>query len=74
MKEKIEKILEEVRPSLLAHGGNVQLVDVTDDGIVKVRLTGACAGCAASTITLAYGVEKILRQKLPEIKKVVSVK
>ncbi len=73
MKEKVEKVLEEIRPSIQADGGNVELVDVTDDGIVKVRLTGSCAGCPMSQITLKAGIERVLKQKIPEIEKVVQV-
>ncbi|MFO7990758.1 MAG: NifU family protein [Thermoplasmata archaeon] len=72
MKEKVEKVLEEIRPSIQADGGNVELVDVTDDGIVKVRLTGACAGCPMSQLTLKAGIERVLKQKIPEVKEVVQ--
>ncbi len=73
MKEKVEKALEEIRPALQADGGNVELVDVTD-GIVKVRLTGACGSCPMSTYTLKVGIEQKLKQTLPEIKSVEQVK
>jgi len=72
MKEKIEKALDKVRPSLMADGGNVELVDV-EDGIVKVRLTGACGGCPMSQMTLKMGIERVLKQEIPEIKEVESV-
>lgn len=72
MKEQIEKILDKIRPSLMADGGNVELVDV-EDGTVKVRLTGACGGCPMSQMTLKMGIERLLKQELPEIKEVVSV-
>ena len=72
MNENIEKILEQIRPSLQADGGNVELVGVKD-GIVSVRLTGACGGCPMATITLKAGIERILKSKLPEVKEVVSV-
>ncbi len=72
MKEKIEKALEKIRPSLMADGGNVQLVDVKD-GVVKVRLQGACAGCMMSQMTLKMGIERLLKQEIPEIKEVVAV-
>ena len=71
MREKVEEILEMVRPSLIADGGNVELVDVTD-GVVKLKLTGACAGCPMSTMTLKDGIERILKQEIPEVKEVVS--
>ena len=62
MKEEVEKILEEIRPQLQADGGNIELVDVVD-GIVKVKMTGACAGCPMSQMTLQWGVEKYLKKK-----------
>lgn len=71
MREKVEEVLDMIRPSLVADGGNVELVDVTD-GVVKVKLTGACAGCPMSTMTLKNGIEKILKQEIPEVKEVVS--
>ncbi|MEW5953313.1 MAG: NifU family protein [Bacillota bacterium] len=73
MREKVEAALEKVRPFLQRDGGNVELVDVTDDGVVKVRLTGACGGCPMSTYTLKQGIERSLKQSLPEIKEVVQV-
>lgn len=73
MQRKVEKALEKIRPQLQAHGGDVELVDVTDDGVVKVRLTGACAGCPMSTMTLAMGVERTLKQKIPEVERVETV-
>ena len=74
MKEKVEEVLKEIRPALQADGGDVELVDVDEkNGIVKLRLTGACAGCPFSTMTLQMGIERILKQKIPEIKKVEAV-
>ncbi len=72
MREEVEKILEEIRPSLQADGGDIELVDV-EDGVVKVRLKGSCAGCPMSQMTLAFGVEKALKEKLPEVKRVEAV-
>lgn len=72
MKEKVEKSLEKIRPSLKADGGDVELVEVKD-GIVKVRLTGACGGCPMSQMTLKMGIERVLKKDIPEIKEVVSV-
>lgn len=72
MKEKVEKVLEEIRPSLQADGGDVELVAV-EGSTVKVRLTGACAGCPMSQMTLAFGIEKILKERIPEIEKVEAV-
>ena len=72
MKEKVEAALEKIRPSLRADGGDVELVDV-QDGIVTVRLTGACGSCPMSTMTLRMGVERIIKQEVPEIKELVAV-
>lgn len=72
MKEKVQEVLEMIRPSLQADGGDVELVDVTEEGIVKVRLTGHCAGCPMSTMTLKNGIERILKQEIPEVKEVVQ--
>jgi Fe-S cluster biogenesis protein NfuA len=71
-KEKVEGVLDKIRPSLLADGGDVELVDV-NDGTVTLKLTGACAGCPFSTMTLKMGIEKILKQEVPEVKEVVAV-
>lgn len=73
LKEKVEEALNKVRPSLQADGGDVQLVDVDDNGIVKVKLQGACAGCPMSQMTLKMGIEKILKQNVPEVDRVESV-
>lgn len=73
MKEAVQLALEEVRPHLQVDGGDVEFVDVTDDGVVKVRLTGACAGCPMSQMTLKWGVENYLKKKIPEVKSVESV-
>ncbi len=72
MKEKVEAVLDKIRPSLVADGGNVELIDVSD-GVVKVKLTGACAGCPMSTMTLRMGIERLVKRELPEIKEVVAV-
>ena len=74
MREQVEKVLnEKIRPMLLADGGNVELVDVTDDGIVKVKLTGACGCCPMSQMTLKMGIERLLKEEIPEIKEVISI-
>ncbi len=73
MKEKIEAALEKIRPFLQRDGGDVELVEVTEDGVVKVKLTGACGGCPMATMTLKHGVERAIREDVPEIKSVVSV-
>lgn len=67
MKEKVMEALEKIRPSLQADGGDVELVDVVD-GLVKVRLKGACSGCPMSTMTIKNGIEKYLKQVIPEVK------
>jgi len=72
MNEKVEKALDKIRPALMADGGNVELVDV-EDGVVKVKLTGACGGCPMSQMTLKMGIERVLKQELPEIKEVRAV-
>jgi len=72
LKEKVESALNKVRPSLQADGGDVQLVDVDDQGVVKVKLTGACGGCPMSQMTLKMGIEKILKQNVPEVTRVES--
>ncbi len=71
MREKVEAALDKIRPSLVADGGNVELIDV-NDGVVKLKLTGACASCPMSTLTLKNGIERILKQEIPEIKEVVA--
>lgn len=73
LREKVEQALETVRPHLQADGGNVELVDVSDDGIVKVKLTGACGSCPMSAMTLQYGVTNAIKQAVPEVKEVQSV-
>lgn len=73
MQDKVAEVLNKIRPGLVADGGDVELVDVTDDGVVKVRLTGACAGCPMSTFTLKAGIEQRLKQEISEVKKVEQV-
>ncbi len=73
MKAEVEKAIREIQPSLRADGGDIELVDVTEDGIVKVRLKGACLGCPFSQITLKLGVERYLKIRVPQIKRVVVV-
>jgi Fe-S cluster biogenesis protein NfuA len=72
MKETVEKALEIIRPALKADGGDIELVDVVD-GVVKVRLTGACGGCPMSQMTLKMGVERVLKQQVPGVKTVETV-
>jgi Fe-S cluster biogenesis protein NfuA len=73
MKEKVEAALEEVRPALQRDGGDVELVEVTEDGIVKVRLQGACKGCPMAQMTLQMGIERIIKEKVPDVKSVQAV-
>ncbi len=72
MHDRVEEVLNKIRPQLMMDGGNVELVDV-NDGVVNVRLTGACGGCAMATMTLKMGIERIIKQEIPEIKEVVAV-
>lgn len=72
MREKVEEVLNKIRPALQADGGDVELVDI-EDGVVKVRLKGACGSCPFSIITLQVGIEQVLKKEIPEVKKVVSV-
>ena len=73
MKEKVEAALENVRPALQRDGGDVELVEVSDDGVVKVRLTGACHGCPMAQMTLQMGIERVLKEAVPEVKTVEAV-
>lgn len=73
MKERVEAALDKIRPALQADGGDVEFVDVTEDGVVQVRLVGACRGCPMSQLTLANGVERVLKQEIPEVTRVEPV-
>ncbi len=73
MKEKVETALNKVRPYLQRDGGDVELVSVEDDGTVKVKLKGACGGCPMATQTLKNGIERVLKEEVPEVKEVISV-
>lgn len=72
-KEAVEKALDEVRPMLMSDGGNVELVDVNEDGVVLVRLQGSCSGCPSATITLRQGIERIIKEKVPGVTAVESI-
>ena len=72
MKEKVEAALAQVRPALQADGGDVELVDV-NEGVVSLKLKGACAGCPMATMTLRNGIERILKEQVPEVKEVIAV-
>jgi Fe-S cluster biogenesis protein NfuA len=71
MRERVEEALTKIRPALQADGGDVELVDV-EEGVVKVRLKGACCGCPMATMTLQQGIERVLKKEVPEIKEVVA--
>jgi len=73
MKEKVQKVIEQIRPNLQADGGDIELVDVTEDGIVKVKLQGACRGCPGAAMTLKNGVERLLKANVPEVKSVENL-
>lgn len=73
MKEKVQAALDKIRPSLQADGGDVELIDVTADGVVKVKLQGACGSCPMALMTLKNGVERVIKSEVPEVKEVVSV-
>ena len=73
MKERVEEALNDIRPQLQADGGDIELVEVTEDGVVKVRLVGACAGCPGAAMTLQLGVERAVKARVPEIKAVEAV-
>ncbi len=73
LRQRVNDFLELIRPAIQGDGGDVELVDVTDDGVVKVRLHGACSGCPHSQMTLQMGIERNLRQRVPEVKAVEAV-
>jgi len=73
MRERVQEVIDEIRPMLQADGGDVELVDVSEDGVVKVRLTGACGGCPMSQMTLSHGIESRLKSSIPEVSRVESV-
>jgi len=73
MKEKIIALLNNVRPKLQADGGDVELIDISDDGIVKVKLLGACGGCPMGQMTLKMVIEKYLKENIPDVKEVIAV-
>ncbi len=74
LRERVEEALDTIRPALQLDGGDVKLVDVNEqDGIVRVQLQGACSGCPSSQITLAMGIERAIKERVPEVKEVLSV-
>jgi Fe-S cluster biogenesis protein NfuA len=72
-KEKVNEVIDKIRPGLQADGGDVEVVEITDNGIVKVQLLGACQGCPMSTMTIKNGIEKTLKEEIPEVKEVQPV-
>ena len=72
-REKIETILDKVRPAIQAHGGDVELINVREDNVIEVRLKGACHGCPMATLTLKAGIERVIKEEIPEVKEVISV-
>lgn len=73
MKEEVKKAIEELRPHLKADGGDVELVEVTEEGVVKVRLLGACEGCPMREMTLTHGITRFIKKKVPQVKEVQAV-
>ena len=71
--EQVTEVIESIRPALQGHGGDVELVGTDDDKTVKVRLQGACQGCPGATMTMKMGIERILKEKVPEVKEVIAV-
>jgi len=71
--EKVKDVIESVRPALQAHGGDIEMVGVDEDNAVKVRLQGACQGCPGAAMTMKAGIERILKEKVPEVKEVIAV-
>jgi Fe-S cluster biogenesis protein NfuA len=73
MKEQVETVLNKIKPSLQADGGDVELVEVTEDGVIKVRLKGACGSCPMSQMTLKMGIERLIKKEIPSVKEVIAV-
>lgn len=73
MRTEVEKAIKEIQPHLRADGGDIELVDVDKEGVIRVRLKGSCLGCPMSQMTLTLGVERYLREKIPQVKRVVAV-
>jgi len=71
--EQVKDVIESIRPALQGHGGDVELVGTDDDNTVKVRLQGACQGCPGAVMTMKMGIERILKEKVPEVKEVIAV-
>ncbi|MBN1361887.1 MAG: NifU family protein [Sedimentisphaerales bacterium] len=73
LEQQVSDVIESLRPALQGHGGDVELISVEDDNTVKVRLQGACRGCPGATMTMKMGIERILKEKVPQVKEVVAV-
>ncbi len=73
IKEEVEKILAKIRPAIQADGGDVELVNIREDNVIEVRLKGACNGCPMATLTLKAGIERIIKEEIPEVVEVISV-
>ncbi len=73
LEEKVKDVIENLRSALQSHGGDIELVETSEDNTVKVRLKGACSGCPGAIMTLKMGVERLLKEKIPEVKEVVAV-
>lgn len=72
-KERVQEVLNKVRPALQADGGDCELIKVREDGVIEVRLQGACGNCPMATLTLKAGIERVLKEEIPEVKEVISV-
>jgi Fe-S cluster biogenesis protein NfuA len=72
-KDKVQDAIDGIRPALQGHGGDIELVDVEQDSIVKVKLQGACSGCPGAAMTLKNGVERVLKEQVPEVKEVIAI-
>jgi len=72
-RQQVESVLDKIRPAIQADGGDVELINIREDGVVEVRLQGACKGCPMATLTLKAGIERVIKEELPEVKEVVSV-
>lgn len=72
-KEKVEEILDRIRPAIQSDGGDVELINIREDGVIEVRLQGACKGCPMAALTLKAGIERVIKEEIPEVKEVISV-
>lgn len=72
-RKKIQEVLDKVRPSLQADGGDCELINVREDNVIEVKLQGACGSCPMATLTLKAGIERVLKEEIPEVKEVISV-